>query len=55
MSKSRSQKQTLARSTGVSAERLSKKIQLVRREDPNLTSRQAAGKAAGILRHRQKK
>lgn len=34
---------------------LSAKIAQVRREDPSLTSRQAAGKAAGILRAKKKK
>ena len=31
------------------------KIRIVREEDPGLTASQAAGKAAGILRHRKKK
>ena len=48
-------KKTLAAKTGVSAKALSEKIRIVREEDPGLTASQAAGKAAGILRHRKKK
>ena len=48
-------KRTLASKTGVSSKHLSRKIATVRREDPSLTSRQAAGKAAGILKHRKHK
>ena len=35
--------------------KLSKKIAIVKREDPSLTNEQAVGRAAGILRHRAKK
>ena len=48
-------KRTLASKVGVSQKRLAKKIQTVKREDPSLTNRQAAGKAAGILEWRKKK
>ena len=48
-------RETLASKLGVSARRLSRKIELVQREDPSLTPRQAAGKAAGILRNVGKK
>jgi len=45
--------ETLASKSGVSAAALSRKIATVKREDPSLTNRQAAGKAAGILRQRK--
>ncbi len=48
-------KTTLARKSGVSQKKLSRKIGIVRREDPSLTRRQAAGKAAGILKSRRKR
>ena len=48
-------KKTLAQKSGVSQRKLSRKIAIVRREDPGLTASQAAGKAAGILRNRRKK
>lgn len=48
-------KKTLASKTGVSSKKLSRKIATVRREDPSLTSKQAAGKAAGILKQRTRK
>jgi len=38
-----------------SQKRLSRKVAIVRRESPSLTARQAVGKAAGILAHRNKK
>lgn len=47
--KAKRKKKTLASKAGVSGATLSKKIQRVREEDPSLTTRQAAGKAAGIL------
>lgn len=34
---------------------LSRKVALVRREEPRLSARQAVGKAAGILRHQARK
>lgn len=49
-----SSKRTLASKVGVPAAKLSRKIATVKREDPSLSNRQAAGKAAGILRHRKK-
>ena len=48
-------KRTLAAKSGVSGARLSAKIRKVKHEDPDLTNAQAAGKAAGILRHKKKK
>lgn len=42
-------KKTLASKTGVSSSILSRKIAKVKRDDPSLTNRQAAGKASGIL------
>ena len=39
----------------IARKKLSRKIAKVRRDDPKLTSRQAVGKAAGILRGRKKK
>lgn len=54
MPKSRSHRKTLAQKVGVSQEALSRKIEIVRREDPSLTRAQAAGKAAGILKGRKK-
>ena len=48
-------KRTLASKTGVSAKRLSRKIAKVKRDDPELTNRQAAGKAAGTLKSRRKR
>jgi hypothetical protein len=48
-------RKTLAQKVGVSQEKLSRKIAKVRHEDPSLTPRQAAGKAAGILSHDRKK
>lgn len=45
-------KKTLASKTGVSGSILSRKIAKVKRDDPGLTNRQAAGKAAGILSRR---
>jgi hypothetical protein len=48
-------KKTLASKTGVSQKKLSSKIRKVKHEDPGLTKSQAAGKAAGILKHRKKK
>lgn len=47
-------KQTLARKTGVSQKRLSQKVAKVRRDDPGLTRSQASGKAAGILKSRER-
>lgn len=47
-------RRTLASKAGVSQERLSRKIAKVRREQPGLTKSQAAGKAAGTLRHRKR-
>lgn len=47
-------KKTLAAKTGVSQKKLSAKIRKVKHEDPGLTRAQAAGKAAGILKHRKK-
>jgi len=38
-----------------SQQRLSRKIAIVRSEDPKLTIRQVVGKAAGILAQRDKK
>jgi len=38
-----------------SKKKLSQKVAIVRREDSGLTSRQAVGKAAGILAQRAKK
>lgn len=35
--------------------RLSAKIAKVKRDDPELTNKQAVGKAAGILRHHKKR
>ena len=46
-------RKTLAAKTGVSGKRLSSKIRRVRRDSPSLTRRQAAGKAAGILKRRR--
>ncbi len=46
---------TLAQKSGVTGSALSAKIRKVKHEDPGLTGREAAGKAAGILRHRKKK
>ena len=51
----RRKKKTLARKIGVSGKRLSEKIRKVKTDDPELTSRQAAGKAAGILKHAKRK
>jgi len=51
----RAKRKTLARKTGVSQQVLSNKIAIVRREDPGLTSRAAAGKAHGILKQRKRK
>lgn len=48
-------KKTLAEKTGVSSKTLSEKIAKVKRDDPGLSNRQAAGKAAGILGHGSKK
>lgn len=48
-------KRTLASKVGVSQDALSRKIEKVRKEDPKLTARQAAGKAAGILKGRKKR
>lgn len=48
-------RKTLAQKSGTSQKKLSRKIAIVRREDPGLTRAQAAGKAAGILKHRRKK
>lgn len=48
-------RRTLASKSGVSSEALSRKIAVVKRENPSLTSRQAAGKAAGILKQRARK
>ncbi len=39
----------------VSQERLSRKVAKVRREDPSLTPKQAAGKASGILKREDAK
>ncbi len=39
----------------ISQKKLSRKIAKVRRDDPSLTTKQAVGKAAGILRNRRKK
>jgi hypothetical protein len=47
-------KRTLASKVGVSGGILSRKIAKVKRDDPGLTNRQAAGKAAGILTSRRK-
>lgn len=44
-------KRTLASKVGVSSTTLSAKIAKVKRDDPELTNAQAAGKAAGILKH----
>lgn len=52
-SRSKGRGRTLASKVGVSPSTLSRKIAKVREEDPSLTSAQAAGKAAGILRHRK--
>lgn len=52
--KSPSRKRTLASKSDVSSAALSRKIATVKREDPSLTSRQAAGKAAGTLKERQR-
>lgn len=49
----RKRKRTLAQKVGVSSATLSAKIRRVKHEDPGLTNRQAAGKAAGILAHRR--
>jgi hypothetical protein len=48
-------KHTLASKVGASSAEMSAKIEKVREEDPGLTSRQAAGKAAGILAGRHGK
>jgi hypothetical protein len=48
-------RKTLARKSGVSQKKLSRKIAKVRRDSPGLTRRQAAGKASGILRGRRKR
>lgn len=53
MSLHRHKKRTLASKTGVSGSVLSRKIAKVKRDDPGLTNRQAAGKAAGILSQRK--
>ena len=39
----------------LSSKRLSRKVAKVRRDDRGLTSRQAVGKAAGILRGQRRK
>lgn len=49
MPESRAMKQKLHEKLGVSPEQLSRKIQKVKHDDPGLTNRQAAGKAAGII------
>lgn len=46
---------TLASKIGVGAKMLSSKIAKVKRDDPALSNRQAAGKAAGILAGRKGK
>jgi hypothetical protein len=47
-------KRTLSSKVGVSEERLSRKIAIVRREHPDWTMRHVAGAAAGILKDRKK-
>ena len=47
-------KKTLASKIGVGAKTLSEKIRKVKRDDPSLSNRQAAGKAAGILSGRRR-
>lgn len=46
---------TLASKVGVPSKELARKIAIVKGEDPGLSNRQAAGKAAGILRGKRKR
>lgn len=51
--KRRKKGKTLASKVGVSQGALSAKIRKVRHDEPGLTGRQAAGKAAGILEYKK--